>query len=264
MPVNYSSWPLVGGALSRAIGESFSGLTEGALQGEKVRHERAGENLQQQYLQHALQQLAAQQAFQQGTLGYRALQAAEQARRDRALEAQRAETAEDTRAWRQGQEQRYAEDRASRERFQAEQTRRWDREDTERERANKERERERAQSDRERADYQRGTLSARWADVTTRAQRAQAAATKGLSTALSQQQKLQLAALSSTARRLRQEAAFANQAAQLGQKPARDLATIEAELVQVEMAIEDMATQAGGGGAPGAPDAASVAKKWGL
>lgn len=258
----YSSWPLVGGALSKAIGESFSGLTAGGLEGEEVRHKRASENIQQQYLQHALQQLAQQRAFQEGSLGWRGLQLAEQVQRDRAAEAQRAETAGDTRNWRQMQEQRWGEDRALREDWQRKQDVRWQ-EDREQRTADK------AAGLAETSRKNRETAAVRWADIGIRAQKAAAATQKLLagSTALNQQQKLQLSQLNMRARDIRQQIALASHAEDMGRAPQVPMAKLMTDLAAVEDAIQEMANVAGGaapsaGPAPKALDAAGVRQKW--
>jgi hypothetical protein len=275
----YSAWPIIGGALSRAIGESFQGLTQGGIQGEEIRHKRAGEDLQNQYLQQALGQqalqerrLGSQEAFQHGTLLWRLQEAAERERRDRAMEAQRAADAErmgrrdeaterrwmdqsaDNEGWRRKQELRWDEDRRLREEEKAADRKRLDK---------------KADEDRsERAREANMRNSARLTQLGINAQRAEAQAKRTLttSTALNQQQKLQLASLSMKARDLRQQVAIANQEAQLGRTPRHDPAQLEMELAKVVDEIEAMSTAAGGGpaAAPKALDAAGVAKKWGL
>lgn len=231
----YSSWPLVGGALSKAIGESFSGLAEGGIQGEEIRHKRANEGIQQQYLQHAMQQLANQQAFQQGTLGWHAMQLAEQAQRDRGTEQ-----------WRNMQEQRWGEDRAVRESRDRTQEARWD---ADREQRAGDREADRAA----RTEQARQSNAIRWADLGVRAKRASDASQKALagSTALNQQQKLQLSQLNLRARDIRQQIAMASHAEDMGRAPQVPIAKLMVDLSAVEDAIQEMATAAGGG-TPGA------------
>lgn len=60
------NWSLLAGGLSKGLEEAYGGANQGLLQGEQVRHQRAGEDIAQQHLgmqQQSLANTLAQQAY---------------------------------------------------------------------------------------------------------------------------------------------------------------------------------------------------------
>jgi hypothetical protein len=255
------------GAISKAIGESFEGLSGGAMAGEEIRHKRASEALQQGYLREVLMRgslaeraQAARDLYQQGLLGWHMQTAQQQAARDQMRDAQQAATLE-------ANQQRWENQDAAARQRDATTNRRIDFyegkaiEDREaRLSMDKENRAERARESNQRIGLQ-------WAEYATRANRA-AAYIKRLGSsggAMSPEFRIKLESLKTEHAKLMQNIRLGHTDINMGRQPAIPLAQLEMELSRVEQAIENLGAVAGGGeAAPPKLDTAGIARKWNL
>lgn len=248
------------GAISKAIGESFGGLAEGAVGGEEIRQKRSAEQMQKDYLQQALQQSAMTNQYRQGLLGLRGqtnvlqqLKMLQDAQHQRAQEGR----------W--GEESALGWTREARE-LQAGKERRAETERADRAREGDRADRTRIAGDQLKINQQRANAYGKHIDQLIRG-----------GTSYTPAQRAALAALQTRLRNANHRLGVAAQFESLGQKPpgVPSMAEANAEMDEIARQIDQFAAGvAGAGGAPGAdaakpkrmipPSDESVIKKYGL